>query len=164
MDTHLSVEERCEKCKRCTITAIPLKVCKALSINKSQGMTVGQGELFKKVVMYILEEGQRKTPGIELTPASRVKEGKDLAFGNDSHKITLEMVQDIGRSQASEERRQFIKSLKERAGDSQLQTKQDIAQLDPSSDKTYEGGSCYLRDWFKNTVADRLPNNSQQHL
>ena len=113
--------------------------------------------------MYILEEGQRKTPGIELTPASRVKEGKDLAFGNDSHKITLEMVQEIGRSQASEERRRFIKTLKERASDSQLRTKQDIAQLDPSSDKTYEGGLCYLRNWFKHTVADRLPNNSQEH-
>ena len=69
-------------------TAIPLRVCKALSVQKSQGMTVGEGEMFKKVIMYLLEEQQRKTPGIELTAVSRVKKGTDLAFGNDSSKIT----------------------------------------------------------------------------
>ena len=157
------VEERCEKCKRCTITAIPLRVCKALSVQKSQGMTVGEGEMFKKVIMYLLEQQERQTPGIELTAASRVKKGTDLAFGNDSSKITLEMVQNIGRSQASQDRRQFINTLKEMAGDSKSRTMHRIADLDPSSNKTYEGGARYLMDWFKRTVADRLPNNTQQH-
>ena len=126
-------------------------------------MTVGEGEMFKKVIMYLLEEQQRQTPGIELTAASRVKKGTDLAFGNDSSKITLEMVQNIGRSQASEDRRQLINTLKERAGDSTSRTMHRIADLDPSSNKTYEGGARYLMDWFKRTVADRLPNNTQQH-
>jgi hypothetical protein len=41
------VTRRCEiNC--CSMTAIPLQVCKALSIHKSQGMTVGEGKQFKK--------------------------------------------------------------------------------------------------------------------
>ena len=37
------VTRRCEK-KCCSMTAIPIQVCKALSIHKSQGMTVGEGK------------------------------------------------------------------------------------------------------------------------
>ena len=41
------VTQRCEK-KCCSMTAIPLQVCKALSIHKSQGMTAGEGKQFKR--------------------------------------------------------------------------------------------------------------------
>jgi len=35
------VHERCERCKRCTLKTIPLHICIALTVYKSQGIFVG---------------------------------------------------------------------------------------------------------------------------
>ena len=40
---------RCEKI--CSITKIPLRVCIAITIHKTQGMTIGPGEQFEKIVV-----------------------------------------------------------------------------------------------------------------
>ena len=45
---------RCEK-RCCTVTSIPLRVCKALTIHKSQGMSVGPGNPFQSAVIYLSE-------------------------------------------------------------------------------------------------------------
>jgi ATP-dependent exoDNAse (exonuclease V) alpha subunit len=63
------------------MSAIPLQVCKALSIHKSQGMTVGEGKLFKKVIVYLPNNGS-KCPGQELIATSRAVELNDFAIGN----------------------------------------------------------------------------------
>ena len=74
-------------------------------------MTIGQGELFEYVVMYLLEERDKKTAGIELVAASRVKEGTDLAFGNASRTVNLAQVQQIEkRRQAKKEERSSKRS------------------------------------------------------
>ena len=41
---------------------------------------------------------------------------------------------------------------------SQSLTKDAITALDPVNQKTYEGETQFLFDWFKDTVAGRLPN------
>ncbi len=58
--------------KCCSITAIPLMVCKSLSIHKSQGMTVGHEKQFTKLVVHLLVGvGGNKCPGLELVAVSR---------------------------------------------------------------------------------------------
>ena len=57
------VQRRCER-KCCSMKTIPLQICKSLSIHKSQGMTVGEGKQFKKVVVY-LPVGRNQCPGLE---------------------------------------------------------------------------------------------------
>jgi len=44
-------EERCDR-KCCSVRALPLRCCKALSIHKSQGMTVGPGKAFEYVTVH----------------------------------------------------------------------------------------------------------------
>ena len=49
------VKEMCEK-KCCSVTALPLHCCAALSIHKSQGMTGEPGQSFEKVIIYYYAE------------------------------------------------------------------------------------------------------------
>ena len=62
---------RCEK-RCCTITSIPLRVCKVLTTHKSQGTSVGSGNPFDGTVIHLLDKGERNNPGSELVSTSRV--------------------------------------------------------------------------------------------
>jgi hypothetical protein len=80
--------QRCKK-KCCSITAIPLMICKSLSIHKSQGMTVGHGKQFTKVVVNLpVRVGGNKCPGLELVAVSRAVELNDFADGNSITELT----------------------------------------------------------------------------
>ena len=57
----------------CLVSAIPLRVYIAMTIHKAQGMTVGEGMDFEKLILYLTVAGQRTTPGLELVTFSRVK-------------------------------------------------------------------------------------------
>ena len=46
------ITEHCQK-HCCTMSTIPLRVCIALTIHKSQGMTIGNGEIFEKAIVYL---------------------------------------------------------------------------------------------------------------
>jgi hypothetical protein len=73
------VQRRCER-KCSSIRAIP-QLCKSLSIHKSQGMSVGQDEQFKKVVVH-LPIGQRNNcPGLEMVAISRAMTVEDFTIG-----------------------------------------------------------------------------------
>ena len=63
------------------MTEIPHMICKSLSTHKSQGMTVGQGVQFSKVIVYFLLE-TNKCPGLELVASNRAVELNDFAVGN----------------------------------------------------------------------------------
>jgi len=58
------MKRRCEK-NCCSMEAMPLQICKLLSIHKSRGMTMGQEKPFTKVVVYLPVSGN-KCPGLEL--------------------------------------------------------------------------------------------------
>ena len=65
---------QCKK-KCCSINAITLMICKSLSIHKSQGMTVGRGKQFTKVVVHLpVGVGGNKCPGLELVAVRRAVE------------------------------------------------------------------------------------------
>ena len=75
------VTNRCEK-NCCLVSAIPLRFCVAMKIHKAQGMTVGKGMDFEKLIVYLTVAGKRTTPGLELVAFSRVKKPEDIAVGN----------------------------------------------------------------------------------
>ena len=92
---------------------------------------------------------------------TRVKYSSDLAFGNKGNSLNVEQFQRIGKSQVNTDRRKFVKELKDKALSSQQQTIQAITTLNSADDKTFNKGGQFLVDWFKHTVADRLPANDQ---
>ena len=49
---------------------MPLQVCKTLTIHKSQGMNIGEGKKFEKVVVCLPVSGN-KCPELELVATSR---------------------------------------------------------------------------------------------
>ena len=133
-----TVTERCEK-KCCSITMMPLRVCKSITIHKSQGMTIGENEIFTKVVLYLPDSlSGRKTPGSELVGMSRAKNLNCLAIGNESKNLSVQDIQKISRTQAYDSRRKFESSLKRKAEKTQKNVINAIKRLD--EEKTYEGG------------------------
>ena len=95
---------------------IPLRVCQSITIHKSQGMTIGENEIFTKVVLYLpdSESGGRRTPGSELVGMSRAKDLSCLAIGNESKNLSLQDIQTIGATNAYNLRRNFESKLKKR--------------------------------------------------
>lgn len=152
-----------KKCQNCTIKAIPLRLCKRLTTHKSPGITIREGDLFTKVVVYLYKKADKDkiTAGLELFMLTRVKYSSDLAFGNKGNSLNVEQFQRIGKSQVNTDRRKFVKELKDKALSSQQQTIQAITTLNSADDKTFNKGGQFLVDWFKHTVADRLPANDQ---
>ena len=88
------VMDQCEK-KCCSVKTIPLRVCIAISIHKSQGMTIGPGEVFEKVVVYLPEDQREQSPGLELVAFSRAKGPDCLAVGNNSNNLTIMSIQKL---------------------------------------------------------------------
>ncbi|EJK61395.1 hypothetical protein THAOC_18129 [Thalassiosira oceanica] len=149
--------QRCEK-KCCSVTALPLRVCRALTIHKSQGMTVGREVVevdgvtrnkhpFQNVIVYMRrKDSKHKTPGSELVAFSRVTKLEYLAIGNSCDTIDCTMLYNIGKSNAYDKRRNFLSSLKQKALTTQQLTKHNISLLDTDEVKTYEGGCKFLLD------------------
>ena len=158
--------QRCER-KCCSVTALPLRVCRALTIHKSQGMTVGRETItvdgvtrnkhpFQNVIVYLSpKESKHKTPGSELVAFSRVTKLEYLAIGNTCDKIDKTMLYNIGKSKAYDKRRTFLSSLKQKAQRTQQVTKDKITLLDQSDVKTYEGGCKFLLRWYNSYIEQK---------
>ena len=85
---------RCEK--RCyTFTSIPPRVWKALTIHKSQGMSVGAGNPYESTVIYLLEIGERTNPGSELVTASRVTDILFLAICDTNRQVIMVLLKKL---------------------------------------------------------------------
>jgi len=143
------VQRRCEK-KCCSIRTLPLIICKSLSIHKSQGMTVGEGKQFKKVVVH-LPNNRRIVPGLELVAISRAVSIQDFAIGNEENDITKQRLKRIGNTPAYKARNEFLAKLKEEYETSQRATLEAITSLDETDDseKTLDGGMKFLLKWYR---------------
>ena len=104
-------------------------ICKSLSIHKSQGMTVGEGKQFKKVVVH-LPNNRRIVPGLELVAISRAVSIQDFAIGNEENDITKQRLKRIGNTPAYKARNEFLAKLKEECETSQRATLEAITSLD----------------------------------
>ncbi len=89
----------CDK-KCCSIETIPLRVCIAIAIHKSRGMTIGPGQQFEKVIVYLIEAGTRSIPGLELVSFSKAMSPDCLASGNGSSSLSGLHIKKIGTSAA----------------------------------------------------------------
>ena len=125
-----------------------------MTIHKSQGMTVGEGMDFEKLILYLTVAGQRTTPGLELVDFYRVKETEDIAVGNPVVDLTIGNITNIGNTLAYKTRRYFETMLKEKAFATQQPTIDAITQLDATvlGGNTYEGGFNFLLKWFNDNV------------
>eukprot|EP00956_Cyclotella_meneghiniana_P010149 scaffold13986_cov58-Cyclotella_meneghiniana.AAC.3 len=137
------VQRRCEK-NCCSIEAMPLMICKSLSIHKSQGMTVGQGKPFTKVVVYLPPSGN-KCPGLELVAVSRAVALNDFAVGNTETELTRQTLSRIGNTNAYKARKEFLQQTRARSEPSQEFTKLAITALDPAALPTrISAGALYV--------------------
>ena len=142
---------RCDK-KCCSMTTIPLRVCKAMTIHKSQGMTVAERELWKKLVVLLpsLNSPSGKTPGIAQVAVSRAAELAILAFlSTVEEPLTRELLQKIGTTAAYNGRRAFEARLRQSAATTQLSVRDEIIACDDSDQQTFEGGFNALVRWFR---------------
>ena len=147
--------QRCDK-KCCSISTLPLRVCIALTIHKSQGMTIGPEQQFEKVVVHLPEQNANTTPGLELVALSRASSPECFAIGNKQSDLSKLKLKKIGSTKSYKERKLFQNKLRGMAQKTQHTAKENIKQLDPSSvgDKTFEGGCAFLLNWYNITTAD----------
>ena len=156
------VKEMCEK-KCCSVTALPLRCCAALSIHKSQGMTGGPGQSFEKVIIYYYAEpGTRSnTIGLELVASSRAMNIECLAIGNPVQELTYKYIESIGNTPAYAKQKLFLHDIEQKSVGSQQITKERINALDPATNKTYEGGAEFLLNRYYALLEQRISPNSQ---
>ena len=150
--TYVSIPADTSRCdaKCCSITMIPLRVCVAITIHKSQGMTVGTGEIFDHVVVHLPDSTTKRSPGLELVAFSRAKTENNIAIGNRYNTMVEERFKKIGKSPADTKRRIYHQYLKDQAAPSQEPTKRDITALDENvGSQTFEGGCNFLFKWFQ---------------
>ena len=63
-----------------TVVSIPLRVCKAITIHKAQGMSIGPGKPSESVIVSLSEKGERTNPGSEKVECFRVIDISALAI------------------------------------------------------------------------------------
>ena len=154
-------EYRCEK-RCCSVRTVPLRVCKAITIYKSQGMTVGKGQVWERLVICLANKSARGTnaPGLELVAFSRAKELDNIAvIGADNEQLTMERLMGIGKSGAYEKRRQFEKLLDKLSNDATKRVVKEIAGY--SKDNTLEGGYKALTEWYRDSCK---PNKRKRRV
>ena len=130
--------------------ALPLQICKATSIHRSEAMTVGEQEEFKKVVVELPVTGRMQCPGIELVAFSRAQMINDWAIGNPKSELTMQSLKKIGSTKSYKARQEFLKALQNKCGPSQEITQNAISDLDPNEDgneNSYEGGCAFSLKW-----------------
>ena len=135
------------------MSTIPLRVCKAITTYKSQGMSIGSNETWTKAVVVLpgVRSNMNK-PGLEIVAISRVKKTRDLALmSTEKHQLTLERLLRIGKTKSYDVRRQFVVNsllpFTER-------TKEKVEQLllkesDPSV-RMVNDGYLSLVEWYRN--------------
>jgi len=148
-----TVTLRCDKgC--CTMTTIPLCVCKAITIHKCQGMTVGEGQVWKKIIIMIPKNAN--TPGLEQVAVSRAKGLDCIAIlDNQENPLTKQRLMNIGRSPAYGLRRKFEKNLRDIQSGQEEKIENLIAAEDTNTDTpSFEGGFQALIAWYRSHLND----------
>jgi len=99
--------------------------------------------------VYLPEAGTRSIPGLELVGISRAMSPGCLAIGNKSSSLSEFHIKKIGTSAAYDARRLFEQEMKDASPSTQLPIREDIKNLDPCNDKSFEGGCDFLLKWYR---------------
>ncbi len=137
------------------MATIPLRVCKAITIYKSQGLTVGEGHVWELLVLQLPSiKGRPVTPGLEQTAFSRATTLDSLAILTDaSSPLTDERLKKIGKSQLYDKRREFENRLRDLHALHVPIVKTQVTAFDTNSDNpTFEGGYKALIQWYRDYV------------
>ena len=82
--------------KWCIVTSIPQRVCKVITIHKSQGMSVGPGNPFESAVIYLPDDkGQRSNSESELVATSRVTDISFSAIYDTNRQVIMEPLEKL---------------------------------------------------------------------
>ena len=149
----------CER-KCCTVISIPLRVCKAITIHKAQGMSIGPQKAFESAIISLPEKGERTTPGSELTAFSRVTTISVLAICDTNRQITIETIKNIGTGSSYNKRKLFDKLLLNKDTISRAIVKRNITKLhvvENNKNQTFLGGCDFLLEWYLNRVKELNP-------
>jgi hypothetical protein len=148
---------RCEK-KCCSVSTIPLRVCKAITIYKSQGMTVGLNQIWRRLVVLLPSKTSQagKTPGLAQVAFSRASElGRLAVLETPDCQLTVELLKSIGTTAPYKVRREFEATLRQRATETQPAALAYILQEDPADEKSLDGALQALCAWYRGEVARR---------
>jgi ATP-dependent exoDNAse (exonuclease V), alpha subunit - helicase superfamily I member len=139
---------------------VPLRVCIAITIYKSQGITVGNGELFKKVVVHLLMNSRRVVHGLELVAFSRAKGLDCLAVGNKAVDLVTDRILKIGKTKGNQAYKDFMAMLSRKEEETFQKFQEMITQLDDSTaegnERTFDGGCNFLLHWYHSMIDSLL--------
>ena len=152
------VTERCEK-KCCSISTILLRVCIAVTIHKSQGMSIGENEDFEYVIIHLPAETAQRTPGQEYVALSRPKTPLNFAIANKQSEVSNQYLKKIGTDRSSQLRKTFFDDLKLKQQESQQYFKDKISSIHVQNNgnaqpaqPSFECGCAFLLQWFESLV------------
>ena len=136
--------------------SFPLNICKAITIHKSQGMTIGHGQFFEYLLLFLPSNGN--TPGMELVALSRPTELERFALLNNNNELDYAAIMNIGKSKAYQERRNYLHELADKAKQDQENLIRELTELDTSiAKRTLHGGCMFLLKWYRSyTNSDRI--------
>ena len=147
---------RCDK-KCCIVTSIPLRVFKAITIHKAEGMSIGPGKPFESVIISLPEKGERTHPGSELVAFSRVTDISAIAICDTKNDITLTTLKKIRTGKSYIKRKKFDNLLKIKDALSRRIVKDNITKLQivkENETQPFLGESDFLLQWHLNRVKE----------
>ena len=92
----------------CSVTYILLRVCMVIAIHKSQGMSIGPGNLLGCVIFYLPEKEERTNHGSKVGAFSRVTDILTLVICDTIRKLTIETLNKIGNGNHESKRKALI--------------------------------------------------------
>jgi hypothetical protein len=138
--------------KYCAVIQIPLRPCKAITIHKSQGQSVGPNEVWKKILVeFLAAQARNKTPVLKQVAFSRATSIDCLAVLDESE-ITYDMIMKIGKGKSYKKRQEFEYRLQYLATTTQAPIMDKVAVYDTSTNKTFDGGYEALLQWYHHWI------------
>jgi len=164
--THVPIPLATVRCDKdcCSMTTVPLRVCKAITIYKSQGMTVGTGQPWEYLVVLLPSPGSQpsRTPGLAQVGFSRAAELDRLAIlSTVENPLTVEQLKKIGTGPAYIARREFEAHLRSEQEATQQVAVDWIMAEDPAANKTFDGGYQALVRWFRERADATLQSQEE---
>ena len=139
--------------------AFPLRVCKAITGHKSQGMTIAKGEPFEMAVVHLPKKGDRVAAGWEMVTSSRAKTLQDFCYGNNVRNLSKSSLRRIGKSESHDQRRAFQEGLKRKYRATKREVMEMIGALDPGGNGSHREGCMFLLKWYRKEFWNTEPRS-----
>ena len=133
---------------------LPLRVCNAITIYKTQGRTIGEGNPLPRMQATFPEETAKNIdPDLELVLFTRATGFQDIIIPNND--LTSMHLKKIGNGCKYDTRKQFELDIRENARNSKDAIVNEVTQYDTGDNKTFKGGCRRLMFNYRKRV-DRV--------